>query len=70
MPSNINTHFAAKPHKLEKKEWQKVVEEVGTINGLISNKETLRRSKFTFPLPTAKLIAALSKLEENSLQYI
>jgi hypothetical protein len=68
--SHINTHFAAKLHKLRKKEQQRVAEEVKTINELISNKETLRRSEFTFPLPTAKPIATLGRLEENSLQCI
>jgi hypothetical protein len=65
--SYINTHFVAKLYKLRKKEQQRVIKEVRTINKLISNKKTLKRSKFIFPLLTAKPIAVLGKLEENSL---
>jgi hypothetical protein len=65
--SYINTHFVTKLHKLKKKEQQRVIKEVKTINKLISNKETLRRSKFIFLLLTAKPIIILGKLEKNSL---
>jgi len=53
LPSHIDTHFTEKPHKLSKKEQQRVADKARTINGLISNKEILRRSSFAFPLPTA-----------------
>jgi hypothetical protein len=68
LPSHIDTHFAAKPHKLDKKERQRVAEEVLEINGLIGNEETLRRSEFEFPLATSTPITALGKLEEKGLQ--
>ena len=68
LPSHIDTHFATKPHKLSKKERQKVEDEVSQIDGLIGNEETLRRSDFTFPPPTSTPIAALGKPEENGLQ--
>lgn len=60
-------YYATKLHKLGKKEREQIVEEAGTINGLIRNKETLRRSEFTFPLPTANAIAALGKAEIDGL---
>jgi hypothetical protein len=67
LPSYIDVHFATKPHKLDKKERQRITEEVAEINGLIGNKETLRRSEFPLPLATSQPIAALAKLEENRL---
>jgi hypothetical protein len=67
LPSYINIHFGTKLHKLSKKEQQEISEKVRNINGLISNKETLRRSKFTFLLVTLWLIAALGKPEKNRL---
>jgi hypothetical protein len=68
LPSHIDVHFATKPHKLDKKERQRIVEEVAEINGLIGNEETLRRSEFPLPLATSLPIAALAKPEENRLQ--
>jgi hypothetical protein len=67
LPSYINVHFATKPHKLDKKEQQRIAEEVAEINGLIGNKETLRRSEFLLLLATSLPIVALAKLEENRL---
>ena len=55
LPSHIDTHFATKPHKLSKKERQKIEDEASEISGLIGNEETLRRSNFTFPLPTSTI---------------
>jgi hypothetical protein len=52
LPSYFDAHFAEKLHKLGKKERQRVVNEAGTINGLIGNEETLGRSKFEFLPPT------------------
>jgi hypothetical protein len=68
LPSHIDTHFTAKPHKLSKKEREEILEEVGKIDGLIGNEETLKRSEFIFPPPTTQPIAALGKPEENGLQ--
>jgi hypothetical protein len=70
LPSHIDTHFATKLHKLDKKERQIIIEEVAKINGLIGNKKTLRRSEFTFLLATSAPIVALAKLEESRLQCI
>jgi hypothetical protein len=70
LPSQIDIHFATKLYKLDKKERQRIAEQVSEINGLIGNEETLRRSEFLFPLATSAPIAALAKLEENGLQCI
>ena len=70
LPSHIDIHFTTKPHKLDKKERQRIAEEVAEINGLIGNEETLKRSEFPFLLATSLPIAALAKLEENGLQCI
>jgi hypothetical protein len=67
LPSHINVYFATKPHKLDKKEQQRITEEVVEINRLIGNKEILRRSEFLLPLATSLPITALAKLEENRL---
>jgi hypothetical protein len=42
LPSQIDMYFATKPHNLSKKERQRIVEEVGEIDGLIGDEETLR----------------------------
>jgi Orsellinic acid/F9775 biosynthesis cluster protein D len=68
LPSYIDTHFATKPHKSSKKERQEISEEVGKIEGLIGNEETLRRSEFPFPPATSQPIAALGKPNKNGLQ--
>jgi Orsellinic acid/F9775 biosynthesis cluster protein D len=69
LPSHIDTHFATKPHKLDKQERQRILEEVAEINGLINNEETLR-SEFSFPQTASAPIAALGKPETNGLQCI
>ena len=69
LPSYIDIYFATKPYKLNKKEQQKIEEEVSKIDRLIKNKEILRRSDFSFLLPTSTPIAALGKPEENRFQY-
>jgi hypothetical protein len=69
LPSYINTYFATKSYKLNKKEQQKVEDKVLQINRLIKNKEILRRSNFTFLLPISIPIAVLGRPEENRLQY-
>jgi len=68
LPSHIDTHFATKPHKLDKKERQRIIEEVAEINELIENEETLRRREFEFPAAASAPIAALGRPEENGLQ--
>jgi hypothetical protein len=68
LPSQIDAHFATKPHKLSKKEQQEIEEEVGKINGLVGDEETLRQSEFIFPPATSQPIAALGKPKKNGLQ--
>ena len=69
LPSHIDVHFAAKPqHGLEKEERQRIVNATAKINGLISNKETLRRCEFPFPPATSKPIAALAKPKKDYIQ--
>src|SRR5271155_1139502 len=68
LPSQIDAHYATKPHNLGKKERQQIAEEARTIDGLIGNEETLRRSEFAFPPPTAHAIAVLGKAEIDGLQ--
>jgi len=68
LPSHIDAHFAAKPHKLGPKERQNIAVEVAEINELIGDEETLRRSEITFPLATSAPIVALGKPLENGLQ--
>ena len=67
LPSHIDAHFAAKPHKLDKDERQRIIEEVAEINELIGNEETLR-SEFVFPPPTSTPVAVLVKPKKNGLQ--
>jgi Orsellinic acid/F9775 biosynthesis cluster protein D len=69
LPSHIDTHFAAKPqHGLEKEERQRIAEEIAEINGLIGNKETLRRCEFPFPPPISKPITALAEPMKDYIQ--
>ena len=69
LPSQIDTHFAAKPqHGLEKDERQRIAEEIAEINGLIGNEETLRRCEFPFPPPTSKPITALAQPMKDYIQ--
>jgi hypothetical protein len=68
LPSHIDGHFATKPHKSGKKERQENLEEVGKIDGLIGNEETLRRSKFPFPPATPQPTAAFGKPDKDGLQ--
>jgi hypothetical protein len=69
LPSFIYAHFAVKPqYGLEKEEWQRIVEAVAEIDGLISNNKTLRQCEFPFPLSTLKPIAALAKPRRDKVQ--
>ena len=71
LPSHIDAHFASKPqHGLGKKEQQRIAEEIAEINGLIGNKETLRRCEFPFPLSTFKLILVLAEPRKDGIQCI
>ena len=59
LPNHIDVHFAAKgQHGLEKRERQRIADEIADIDGLIGNEETLRRIQFEFPQSTSKPIAA------------
>jgi hypothetical protein len=68
LPIYIDTHFTTKPYNLSKKERQEIAEEVGKIDRLIGDEETLRQSEFTFPPATSQSIAALEKAKKNRLQ--
>jgi hypothetical protein len=69
LPSHIDAHFAAKPqHGLDRKERQRIANEIAEIDELIGNEETLRRCEFQFPTPTSKPIAALAKPRTNGIQ--
>jgi hypothetical protein len=69
LPSHIDAHFAAKPqHGLGKRERQRIADEIVEIDGLIGNKETLRRCEFQFPPPTSKPIAALGKPNKKGMR--
>lgn len=59
LPSKIDTHFAAKSHRLDKKRREKIIQEVAKVNGLIQNEEELSKCEFPFPAATSKPIAAL-----------
>ena len=67
LPSQIDAHFASKPHKADKKERQRIAEAVAEINGLIENEEALK-SEFVFPVATSTPIAALAQPKKNGLQ--
>jgi hypothetical protein len=70
LPSRIDAHFARKPqHGLEKKERQRIANEMAEINRLIGNEETLRRCEFPFPQSTFQPIAALAKPRKDGIQY-
>src|ERR1700761_608777 len=68
LPSNINTHFAADPHKLEVEERRKIIQEVATVDGLIVDEEMLRQSEFLFPAGTTKPIEGLAAPKRGALQ--
>ena len=69
LPSYIDAHFVAKPqHGLEKDERWRIAEEIVEVDGLIGNKETLRRCEFPFPPPTSKLITVLAELMKGYIQ--
>jgi hypothetical protein len=68
LPSHVNTHFAAKPHKLEVKERRKIIQEVATVDGLMVDEEILRQSEFLFPAATSKPIEGLAAPKRGALQ--
>jgi hypothetical protein len=44
LPSQIDAHFAAKrQHGLDRKEWQRIANEIAEIDGLIGNEDTWQR---------------------------
>jgi hypothetical protein len=65
LPSYIDAHFATKLHKLCLKEQQSIAVKVVEIDGLISNKDTLKTCEFTFPLATSTPILGLAILKAN-----
>jgi superfamily II DNA helicase RecQ len=68
LPSHINTHFAAKPHKLGVEERRKIIQEVAIVDGLIVDEKILRQSEFPFPAATSKPIKGLATPKTGALQ--
>jgi hypothetical protein len=68
LPSHINTHFTGGPHRLEKNERRRIVEEVAKVSGLIADEEALSQSGFLFPAATSKPIEGLAAPKRGMLQ--
>jgi len=60
-------HFKGKYYRLEKEEWERIIDIVVEINKLIKDNKALRQCKFLFPPLTFKPIVALAKLKRDGV---
>jgi hypothetical protein len=68
LPSEINNHFTNTPnHGLSKESRRLISKQVGRVEGLIQNKQTLNQVQFKYPPPNTTPIPGLEKPKTDGL---
>jgi hypothetical protein len=71
LPSHIDAHFAhTRAHKFTQPSWQRIIDAVASIEGLVAKKEELQQCEFPFPADTSTPIAALATPQTGGLRCV